>query len=633
MPAPAMTGRPRTDGRSAGGSGGKANRVGRLHSRTFVWHFDQPPERMWRALADTARFNEAAGLPKHAIEEIMQPDGSLRFFAEARRGPFRLAWEEIPVEWVDARRFRHLRVFSKGPLKSLSATLRIEPEGPTGSVAHYTVEAEAANAAGELILRTGFFPTIDRQFTALARRARDWAAGEAPMPFPVPAYRPDAAAAARLEGILGRLERSPLSHGLARRFADWLLSAQELDVQRIRPIALARDWGLGAREVIEASLEAVREGLLQLRWDLLCPRCRGAKIVATSLDQVPTEAHCSACNVSYSRDFGQNVELSFQPNPAIRPVSAGEYCLFGPMTTPHIKVQINLDPGAEAEIGLYLPAGPYRLRTLQIGGATDIDHDGLRFPEVVAGAGEVYAGRPVLEGIVRLVNREDRPRTLIVESREWAKDALTAHRVTALQCFRDLFPDQALRQGDAVDISHVSLVFTDLKGSTAFFEKVGDIEAFRIVREHFAFLAEAVREHEGAIVKTIGDAVMAVFVDPAQAVRATLAMQAKARAYRTATGRDDVVVKVGVHAGSCVAVALNGRLDYFGSTVNMAARLQGESRGGDIVLSRGVFGDPAVLGLLDGVAVEQEEAAIRGFAAPVTYFRLTPEAVATAISA
>lgn len=588
---------------------------------------------MWRALADTARFNEAAGLPKHEIEEVLQPDGSLRFFAEAKIGPISLAWEEIPVEWVDARRFRHVRLFSRGPLKSLSATLRIEPDGNVGSIARYTVEAEAANALGELALCTGFFPAIDRQFTALAGRARDWAAGDAPMPYPVTPYRPDTAATARLDAILERLDRSPLSHGLARRLAGWLLSAQEIDVRRMRPIAIARDWDIGAREVIEASLEAVREGLLQLRWDLLCPRCRGAKIVATSLDQVPTEAHCSSCNISYGRDFARNVELSFQPSPVIRPVSGGEYCLFGPMTTPHIKIQATLEPAAETDVELTLAAGPYRLRTLQIGGATDIDHDGGRFPEVVAAAGEVYPGRPMPEGVVRLVNREDRPRTLIIESREWATDALTAHRVTTLQCFRDLFPDQALRQGDAVDISHVSLVFTDLKGSTAFFEKVGDIEAYGIVREHFAFLAEAVREHEGAIVKTIGDAVMAVFVDPADAVRAALAMQAKARAFRAATGQDDVVIKVGVHAGSCVAVALNGRLDYFGSTVNMAARLQGESRGGDIILSRSIYGDPAVLELLNGVEVVEETGGIRGFAAPVTYYRLPPHAVETTISA
>ena len=101
-----------------------------------------------------------------------------------------------------------------------------------------------------------------------------------------------------------------------------------------------------------------------------------------------------------------------------------------------------------------------------------------------------------------------------------------------------------------------------------------------------------VRDHDGAVVKTIGDAVMASFGDPANAVKAALAMQARIADH-------DLVLKLGVHVGPSVVVNLNDRLDYFGSTVNMAARLQGQSEGGDIVLSRAVADDPAVKPLLE----------------------------------
>jgi len=534
--------------------------MSRTRSRTFIWHFDQPPARMWPALADTARFNEAAGLPRHAIEEVQAADGTVRFFAEARVGPVRLAWEEIPVEWVDRRRFRHIRLFSKGPLRSLTATLRLAPAANGGSTGHYTVEAEAANPLGSLILRTGFFPVAGRLFTRLAMQARDWA--------------------------------------------------------------------LAPRAAVELCLQAVKSGLLELRWDLLCPRCRGAKIVATSLDQVPSEAHCGACNIGYDRDFARNVELSFQPNPAIRRILEGEFCLFGPMTTPHIKLQATLAADETRQIDLDLPAGPYRLRTLQVGGAEDVEFDGDGFPALEAEAGEVRAGPSAPAGSIDLVNREDRPRTLIIESRDWAADALTAHRATALQCFRDLFPQEGLRPGDAVDITRVALVFTDLEGSTAFFERVGDVEAYRLVREHFGFLAEAVREADGAIVKTIGDAVMAVFVDPADALRAALSMQAKAADYRAETGAADIILKVGVHTGACVAVSLNDRLDYFGGTVNMAARLQGESAGGEIVLSADIVADPGAATVLNSVPPQAEQRPLRGFADPITLFRLDETAVA-----
>ena len=105
------------------------------------------------------------------------------------------------------------------------------------------------------------------------------------------------------------------------------------------------------------------------------------------------------------------------------------------------------------------------------------------------------------------------------------------------------------------------------------------------------------RDHDGAVVKTIGDAVMASFGDPADAVKAALAMQAH-RGFNEPTS--ELVLKLGVHVGPSVVVNLNDRLDYFGSTVNMAARLQGQSEGGDIVLIRAVADDPAVKPLLEG---------------------------------
>jgi class 3 adenylate cyclase len=143
-----------------------------------------------------------------------------------------------------------------------------------------------------------------------------------------------------------------------------------------------------------------------------------------------------------------------------------------------------------------------------------------------------------------------------------------------------------------------------------------------MVREHFALLAGVVRDHDGAVVKTIGDAVMASFGDPANAVKAALAMQARIANF--GEKGHELVLKLGVHVGPSVVVSMNDRLDYFGSTVNMAARLQGQSQGGDIVLSRAVADDPAVRPLLAPLAASQESVALKGFADPISFVRLTP---------
>ncbi len=275
----------------------------KVSSRTFVWWFDQPPEVMWQALADTARFNEAAGLPKHEIEEIAEPDGSMRFIGRARKAIFELEWEEIPVEWVDQDWFRHLRVFNKGSIATICATLRLEGDDQGGSIGHYLLKASPANFLGKVILATGFFPAAKKTFTKLAYSARDWAAGERQTVFEPPPPTLPRGARDRATSLVDRIEATHNGHGLARRLADWLMAAQEFDLMRIRPLVLAERWGEEGRHVIECCLQAVREGMLELRWDLLCPRCRSAKFSVTSLDRIPEGAHRNSCNIECDRDF------------------------------------------------------------------------------------------------------------------------------------------------------------------------------------------------------------------------------------------------------------------------------------------------------------------------------------------
>jgi class 3 adenylate cyclase len=597
--------------------------MGHVRSRTFVWRFDQPVEAMWPLLSDTARFNEAARLPRHEIEEIAQPDGSVLYLGRVRVGPFRLEWQEVPVTWVSGQWFEHCRRFRRGPLASLCATFTLAPEGK-GSRGTYRIDVAPRNLLGWLILVGGFLKSAGRTFGRLAASANLNAAGASDQPFDYTAPAPDAATQRRVEAMVAAIEATPHGHGMARRLADHVLTAQEVDLWHIRPLALARQWGIGERPAIELCLQAVKSGLLELRWDLLCPRCRIAKGWSGALDRLPRGAHCSTCNIDYDRDFSRNVEASFRPAAAVRALATGEYCLFGPMSTPHIKLQVSLAPGETRSLPAALEPGPYRLRTLEPGPEADIDWPGGGFPEVAVSDDDVAAGPAAPAGTVRLANAGKRARVAIVESRAWVQDALTADRITTLQAFRDLFADAVLRPGDEVGIAQVTLMFTDLRGSTALYERIGDARAYHLVREHFAFLAGQIRAHDGAIVKTIGDAVMAAFADPARAVAAALAIQRNVAAFNAGLeGGAELVIKIGLHGGPCIAVTLNDRLDYFGTTVNMAARLQAQSRG-DIVLSAALLADQSVRALLATETLTPDTATMKGFDRPVAFHRAGP---------
>ena len=593
----------------------------RVVERVWEWHFPSPPDALWPYLADTARLNEALGLPRYTVTDTAQPDGTVRRTGETRRFGMHLTWDEGVPEWVAGRRYAHRRAFHRGPLRAVSAEITLDPE-PGGTRARYRLRIETGGLLAALpvalVLRWRFGPGLGRLYreaAALAAAGEPRGFEEAPPDIPAIVRRRVAAQARTL------VEQG---YGEAEKLADYLLGATEHDLSRMRPRALARRWGAEPRTVIETFLAAAKSGLLALRWDLLCPRCRGAKLVAPSLDKLPQGAHCPSCNIDYDRDFTQNVEVTFEPADDIRALGIGGYCLASALDNAHVKVQHPLAPGAAVTLAADLPDGAYRARTIEPVGSADFRVAGGVVPGITLTDDDPLLGEDGEPGQVGARNAGSAARVLVIEDRAWAADALTAHEVTTMQAFRDLFADAVLRPGDQVEVRRVALLFTDIKGSSELYDRAGDARAYGWVREHYAVLTGAVRRHDGAVVKTIGDAVMAAFSNPGDALRAALAIRADIAAFNKGLGVDEgtIIVKLGVHCGPCIAVTLNDRLDYFGRTVNLAARLQGESGGGDIVLSETMAQESEVAAMLCPLGAREETAAVKGFREPVRLRRV-----------
>jgi class 3 adenylate cyclase len=204
------------------------------------------------------------------------------------------------------------------------------------------------------------------------------------------------------------------------------------------------------------------------------------------------------------------------------------------------------------------------------------------------------------------------------------KPFLTAKRMLTNQTFRDVFKADNLNIDQRLKITSLTFLFTDLKGSTALYERVGDLAAFDLVRAHFRELLEIISSEKGAVVKTIGDAVMATFIRPEHAIVAGLRMRAAMDRLNSERGTEDLVVKIGIHEGPCLAVMLNERQDYFGQTVNIAARVQGLSTSKAIHITGPVIDAPAVAAILDKEAITpiQKQAALRGIADKIVVYEL-----------
>jgi class 3 adenylate cyclase len=584
--------------------------------------FARPPEAVWPYVADSARINEISGSPSYLAEETVDAKGRVHRLASAKVGPLRMKWLETFGEWQENHRAMQNRDFINGPLRHFTASVDLYPDG-TGTRLVFTAEIECTAILGRLAKAFGLLEREGDKRVATIERLIGEADAQRLIPGASTKEAAKPAARRRLDTLISELNRDPSSHDLATRLADYLLHAPVVTLRNIRPLAMARFWHAAPADVVELFLAAQRLGIVTMGWDLLCPRCRGAKSRVERLHDLPQESHCSSCNIDYRRDFTRNVELTFRPAPWLRQLPQGELCMLGPASTPHIKLQAEVAAGANKEFKLTLHPGVYRFRTVEAGGEADaeIASDGI-IPRVTAQDSEILLAMPGHKQKVSLQNDTGRPLFFVIEDRNWARDALTGEAVIAMRAFRKLCPEQVLRPGDDVEIGRIAIMFTDLQGSTKLYDDLGDATAYRLVRDHFAFLSERVERNGGVIVKTVGDAVMGAFHDPADAVRAALSIQDEVASFNRSRKDAGIVLKLGLHLGSCIAVTVGGVLDYFGSTVNTAARLEHQCRGGEVVVSKAVLADNEAYEALIGRHLIQDSAILRGLSEAVHFVRV-----------
>ncbi|HTZ21719.1 MAG TPA: DUF5939 domain-containing protein [Opitutaceae bacterium] len=585
----------------------------------WKWQLRAPPETLWPLVSDTDRFNRDCGFP--AVEVIRSGPVTRRL--RARRAGIVIEWEERAFEWLAPQYFDVDRAYTRGPLAHLRIRCELDPAANGGTALTYQMWLKPAGRLGQLFLPWAVDYWARARIQRTFRRYDELARRDAPPSRLAPrSARPARTALART--ALGQAGQ-PLE--LVDRLIEFVTCADDFSVARLRAYTLADRWNAPRRTVLQLCLHATRAGLLDLRWETVCPHCRGATLASGTLAGISAPAHCNSCAVDFVVNFDQLLELTFAPNPAIRVVTRPTYCVGGPQLTPHIVAQQKLAPGAAGTLALRLRPGRYRVRAPGLAGIRSFRVEPGATPAGQIALGIDAEGEPTLapESALTIENHDTAERLAIVEHTAWSDQATTAAEVTALQTFRDLFAREALRPGEQLAAGALTLVFTDLKGSTQLYREIGDAPAFGRVLNHFDVLRAAVAAEGGAIVKTMGDAIMAVFPRPAPALRALLAAQ-RLLASPASAGATPLALKAGLHHGSCLAINQNDRLDYFGSSVNFAARLCPLATGADLVLSDAVQADPETAALIDERSLRMipEQVSLRGFAGDsFTVWRVT----------
>ncbi len=552
----------------------------------YFWSFEMRAtrEEIWSYLSDTSRLNREMGFaPRQEVEENGKVSVTTKVLGIQQK------WVEQPWTWLAGHTMTSTRIYVRGLAKKMYSVFYIDSDSNTGcrNIYIYFGWIPSNRFWRYFLLKTGSilqknfakaFIKLDQHFAKIHLRQENAFKANPPAL--------SESAMQKIVSIKENLISRNLKADVVEKLADVVIKGDDLDLEPFRVLLLARNWKINEKDLLSTCLHATRLGLLKLSWDVICPHCRGSRYSAQSLGELPELANCDICDIEFSTSEASSIEVMFHVHPAIRKVEALLYCAAEPAKKNHIKVQQLVNANGELSLNLELTDGIHRARVIGEKWETKLDvsqeHPGgiLEFDGVKT---EIQAGRQIQ---IKYKNKSAEPVIFVLEELRWETSALKPAQILALPEFRDLFSEEHLSSNVKLFLGDQTILFTDIVGSTKFYNNVGDAKAFAEVRTHFQDVFKEVQAHNGVVVKTIGDAVMASFGSSQDGIAAAIRIQ---EAFNEGRADTTIRLRISVHCGPVIAVHLNTGIDYFGNTVNYAAKIQAVAGAGEIALSEDAF--------------------------------------------
>jgi class 3 adenylate cyclase len=477
-----------------------------------------------------------------------------------------------------------------------------------------------------------------------------------------------------LDAKLAELEQlRAWSPRIISKFEAFIRTDDDWALFRVNAFVFAEERGIPEDDAVELLVLASKVGLFQMSWNLLCPGCGLAVQSLSSLKSLCSVFHCFLCSTDIETRLDDYVQVGFTISPKVRSIAAHRpesLSVEDSFLRFHFTREGRLEAGGMRFVDV-IPQAAVGMRHLPAHSKTSFE------VEVEAGALSIYdvitqlsfvaviddtrsgvnshlslrlqdgkLGRAPIELVpgkfsFELANDGEQQSSLVLFAKpramldEMAKVVaaggslnlhfdrfLSGRRLLTSHTFRQAFGNEIIKSSEGIGVRDISILFTDLKGSTALYDRIGDLRAFALVNQHFERLGRAVTRYRGAVIKTIGDAVMASFESPVDAVMAARDMLREIESFNDEVGDREIVLKVGVHRGATIAVTLNDRLDFFGQTVNIAARVQGLADADEIYLTEDVYRVPGVQEVLAELHVTPSEATLKGVQKAVSVYRV-----------
>jgi class 3 adenylate cyclase/predicted RNA-binding Zn-ribbon protein involved in translation (DUF1610 family) len=468
---------------------------------------------------------------------------------------------------------------------------------------------------------------------------------------------------ALLEDKLAELEEArSWSPRVVAKLEGLIRSDYDYFLFRINPLKFGNEKNISEQEAIDVFLYGVKVGLFQMNWQLLCPKCGDIVESFNTLRTLHSHYHCNLCQEDFEAALDDFIEISFTIAPQIREISfhnpeslsVEDYFFkyvfrhgtllpdgsgFVDLLKGLTKILTYIEPNEKKEFGLEIPPGFLRgyERTSNLELSYDVSGEPKKEMQKVPVNfldgksapiwGELSPGKIVFEFENRMETRGSiillhLPHDLSPQPLEF-EPFLTGKKLLTTQTFRDVFRSEVVQDTEGIGVKDITILFTDLKGSTALYDSIGDLNAFALVRQHFDTLGKVVNSHSGAVVKTIGDAIMATFLNPIDGVQAAIEMLDEIEEFNKGLQGKDIIIKIGIHTGASIVVTLNERLDYFGQTVNIASRVQRLADASEIYLSNDVYNYPGVQELFKDYYVNPKKARLKGVQEEIEVYKIS----------
>lgn len=463
-----------------------------------------------------------------------------------------------------------------------------------------------------------------------------------------------------LETIRSVREWSP---GVVEQLETIIGNEDDYPLFRINPYTFAATASFDEEEVLELFLHAVKSGLLVMEWLLICPRCGDPVNNFKKLMHVHNRYHCEFCRRDYETNLDDSILVCFTIHPDIRKIrfhNPSSLTIEDYQYKYHFSREGRI-PGTHESIMNFFKRRERFLGFLEPGERIDREivaekgylegNDLLHHADFLIEVTDAIPSNPekiqitfdheILTSIptqitvgkhqFEIINKSNKKIPLSIYqldgdfmTSEFSLDFekyLSAKVLLNHRAFRTLFKGEDIVGATGLAIREVTVLFTDLKGSTNLYERIGDLKAFSLVQQHFDEVGQVIGKHKGVLIKTIGDAIMATFLTPLDAIKAANEMLDVIHKFNARQLEKEIILKIGIHVGPSIAVMLNEKLDYFGQIINIAARVQGIAEGEEICFTKDVYSYPGVKEIFQNKNLREEMVSLKGIKNPIAIYR------------